>query len=705
MPKEDKLYANLFKTVEQFVQGKGYSPSTKAEIQQRLKLPKQHGGLLSTLLKELVAKKVLTMKKARYHATESMVYTLAGTIKVHPRGFGFVVLESNQEIEEDVFIPKFAMLGAVDGDQVEIEIVPSAFSDKGPEGKVVKITQRGRKKLAGIVEDVLKNKNAIVYVPILGKDKSVVLKKGKEALKIGDRVIMEVDDWGDDEVFCTFSSHLGHISDPSCDIAAAIEEFDLDAKFPSQAVKEAKEHGTMVSVKEIKQRTDLRELECFTIDPDTAKDFDDALTLTQDKRGHYHLGIHIADVSHYVPVDSALDKEAKHRSNSTYFPGFCLPMLPHELSDNLCSLKEKVNRLTLSVLVELDANGHVIHYKMVRSVIRSQKRFTYKEAKLVLDGKKKSKHAPTLHLMKQLCLLLKKRRFERGSVEFSMPELVLKVDKDGVPYTTETVEYDITHQMVEEFMLKANELVALHISGQSKPLTYRIHDVPSEENMRDFALLADAFGFKLPSKPTPEDLQKLFIEAEGSPHHTHLATHYIRRMKLAIYSPENIGHYGLALTHYCHFTSPIRRYVDLIAHRILFGEAYNLQELELISEHASMRERLSAKAEMSVLTLKKLRYAQAKKQTDPNKSYQAMITRIKPFGITFEVLELMLEGFIHISEVGRDYYVYEPATQSLYGESYHESFVMGQSIQVQLEEVDLIHQEALWAVTRSKKRK
>lgn len=615
-----------------------------------------------------------------------------GVVRTHPRGFGFVIPEEGQ----DVFIPKAYLNGAVDGDHVKIEINLQAVSDKGPEGKVVEILKRGRVELAGTVEKRLSESEYLVHVPLVGSGKRVIAEKSPFKIQAGDRIVMDILDWGDEEIWCRPKKLLGNISDASIDNACAIAEFELRDPFPPAAIKEAKRWGDKVTDEEIASREDFRQLETFTIDPDTAKDFDDALSLSVDKKGHYHLAVHIADVSHYVTPFSHLDKEARLRCNSTYFPNFCLPMLPHELSSHLCSLKEKVDRLTVSVLVEFDPQGHVVEYRITRSVIRSQKRFTYKEAKLVLEGEKTSKHAPTLKRMVELCLLLKKRRFERGSVEFSLPEISLLVDEKGMPTATETIHYDITHQLVEEFMLKANELVALHIANQGRNLTYRIHDVPSEENMKDFSLLADAFGFKLPEKPKPVDIQRLFSEAEESPHGPYLATSYIRRMKLAIYSPDNIGHYGLALTHYCHFTSPIRRYVDLVAHRILLGESDERKHLELIAESCSEQERISAKAEMSVLTLKKLRWAAAKKKENPYKRYEAVITKVKPFGIAFEVLELMLDGFVHVSQVGSDYFRFDERTQRLIGDKTKRGYSLGDKVEVMLKQVDLIHKEAEW---------
>ncbi len=533
--------------------------------------------------------------------------TVTGTIKMHPRGFGFVVVDHPSPYSQDIFIPKHFTKNAVDGDTVEVAVNRDFISDKGPEGKVIAILSRGRTHIAGTIRAIDTHGQAIAYVPLLGSQQKVLVESEERELKVGDRIVMKIVEWGTSDTGTTsqFSHYIGNIADPSCDIPAAIEEYELPADFSSKAVEEAEKWGSRVSEKDIQGREDLRNVTTFTIDPDTAKDFDDALSLQKEENGIYQLGVHIADVSHYVQMNSSLDKEAALRCNSTYFPGYCLPMLPGALSENLCSLKPNVNRLTVSVLMRIDPEGNVVDYRIVRSVIKSAKRFTYKEAKKVLDGKKESPHSFKLQQMVELCHLLKKKRYERGSIEFALPELVIVVDKQGVPQGTEYIQYDITHQMVEEFMLKANELVALALFQQGKNLTYRVHDQPAEENLRDFAFLANAFGFSLPDYPSVQDLQQLFQNAEKTPYVNYLASNYIRRMRLAIYSAENIGHYGLSLSHYCHFTSPIRRYIDLVVHRILFGEKDDLTYLQEISQQCSDQERISAKAESSVIFLKK----------------------------------------------------------------------------------------------------
>lgn len=705
-PLQSKLFNNLLKTTRQYIQGRSYSPASMEDMMLKLALPEQHAAIFNEIIKTLTKENFIKLKNGCYHLAESDEVVITGIISMHPRGFGFVKHDEPSD-EGDVFIPKHLTLNAVDGDHVEVAVNTDAPSDKGPEGKVIAILSRSRTHIAGIITQASSYGEILAYVPLLGTAQRIVVKPSEEfQLREGDRVVMKVLDWGskENDTECIVSHFLGHISDPSCDIAAAIEEYELPSEFPSKALKEAESFGKVVSRSDFEGRQDLRHLECFTIDPTTAKDFDDALTLSKDEKGHYHLIVHIADVSHYVKEGSALDKEASRRCNSTYFPGMCLPMLPKGLSENLCSLKAKVNRLAVSVAMDFDGEGNLLSYSVNKSVIKSAMRFTYEDAKAVLDGKKRSKHAPTLHLMVELCKVLKVKRFERGSLEFALPDLVIKVDSNGYPLGTEYISYDITHQMVEEFMLKANETVALHLDKQGKHLPYRIHEEPSEENMKDFSVLAGAFGFNLPTIPQAQDLQKLFDEALATPYGQYLAVSYIRRMRQAVYSPDNIGHYGLGLTHYCHFTSPIRRYIDLVIHRSLFTDSPDYKKLEQIAKQSSEQERISAKAENHVCLLKKLRLLQRVYQETPYKQYEAVITRVKNFGFSFEVLDFLLEGFLHVSELDQDYFIYDEKKMQLYGRHTQKLYSSGERITVMLKDVNFILLESKWSIVESRQK-
>ncbi len=615
---------------------------------------------------------------------------VAGTLRVHPRGFGFLIPDERDRYPEDIFIPKRATKGAVDGDRVEVRVNPVRFSEKGPEGRVQKILERSRSHVAGTVVSEVNKKGAYAYVPLLGADTTMRLLPFKGGY--GDRVTIKVVHWGSKqkEPLGEVTNIIGNISNPACDVKAAIEEYDIDADFSEAVIDEAQAFGKDVPEEEIKKREDLRSLETFTIDPATAKDFDDALSLKKEK-DIYHLAVHIADVSHYVRPGTELDDEAFKRCNSVYFPGEVVPMLPHELSSHLCSLKPDVNRLAVSVLIKIDKEGTLVDYRITRSIIKSQKRFSYEDAKRVLDGEVKSPHSKTLKLMVELCLLLKKKRAERGSIEFALPDIALHVNKKGACENIAIVEYDITHQLVEEFMLKANEIVATHLSKLGKPLTYRIHDEPVEESIRDFVQTAIAIGFSISDSPDDEELQKLFDQARSTPFGKFLATAFIRSMRLASYSTQNVGHYGLGLEYYTHFTSPIRRYIDLVIHRLLFNEVDEEEDLEEIAQLCSDKERLSSKAENAVTTLKKLRYLDAQKQ----KKFQATITQVKPFGFFFELSECLIEGMIPIGEISRNqYYVFDEKKRQIKGPK--KSYFTGDVISVSLVEIDLITLETRW---------
>lgn len=646
--------------------------------------------------------------------TKKEMVTTQGIIHVHPKGFAFVSPEDSKTFPEDVFIPKHQKGSAVDGDRVEIGISPERKPDKGPEGIVKKILERGKEEIVGIVWVIFPKGHYLLYVQSLGKTKSAFVNRSdKSTYKIGDRLLLKVLDWGGekDPALCEVKEKLGTIDQPETDIPAAIKDFGIRKEFPQSVQSQVKKLPPEVEEKDLQGREDLTHLETFTIDPDTARDFDDALSLTEDKKGHFHLAVHIADVSHYVEEDTPLDEEAKKRSNSTYFPGKCVPMLPEELSNHLCSLKEKVNRLTISVLMELDSEGTVLNYKIVRAFIYSQKRYTYKEAKEILDGKKKSPHEKTLKRMEKLCLLLKKKRFERGSVDLALSEVVIQVDKKGKPTGYEIVEYDITHQLVEEFMLKANELVAEEFMKRGQKGVFRIHEPPGEDSLTAFYNLARSLGFPMPSKVETSDVQKLFELAKNTPHAEQLSIAYIRSMKLAIYSKENVGHFGLALENYCHFTSPIRRYSDLVVHRLLF-HPYD-EDLDKVAKHCSERERVSSQAEMSVVLMKKLRLLQMYQKEDPSRLYSGVISKIKPFGIFFEVSPIQYEGFLSLSELQDDYYEYR--NEVLLGQNTKKAYKSGTKVELFLEQVDLTTMETKWQLkspshsikkkTRSKSRR
>lgn len=704
-----RLERNLAKAILQYIQGKRYSPMTKEELKKELSIPDSLEQAFLSALRTLEKEKEIICRQERFFGQDSRSDLAIGLISIHPiKGFGFVKVPKESK---EIFIPKHLIGEAVDGDRVEVEI--TEVSLKGPEGRIIAIVERSRSHLACTILEAVGGR-FLAYSPLLGPKKAVLIEKDlKESLREGDRVICRVLSWNNEEdaVLAVLTRRIGHISDPSCDIPAAIEEFGLPDGFTIEAIEEAKSFGTRVSAK---GRLDLSADECVTIDPDTAKDFDDAISLTKDERGHFLLGVHIADVAAYVKRGSHLDREAYLRCNSTYFPGFCLPMLPEALSNELCSLKPNVKRLAASVLAEFDPAGNLVDYKIERTCIKSKKRFTYGQAFALLEKKesssKKDPFLPLLERMVELCYLFKAKRRERGSIDFSLVDSMVVIDPKGVPQRIEHIEYDITHQMIEEFMLKANEIVSTHLSKTERGQIYRIHEEPAAESFEDFYTYARSLGFSLPKAPKHSDIQHLFEQAKNSPYSHQLSVGFIRSMKLAFYSPDNIGHYGLALPYYSHFTSPIRRYTDLVIQRLLFKEEAPEADLAQIAKTCSEKERLSMRAESSVIQLKKLRLAASAFANDPEHVYSAVVTRVKPFALFFEIPDFAIEGSLHVSELGNDFFEYNPKTLSFFGKRTGKTFACGELLFIRLAQIDLIRQQAVWktvsppAATRKKKR-
>ncbi|MCF7851718.1 MAG: VacB/RNase II family 3'-5' exoribonuclease [Simkaniaceae bacterium] len=697
-----KSFKSLYREILKIIQDKNYSPLSFDQLSKRLKLSKKDHPFAHEALDQLIAEQHIVFKKGLFHLSESNspAQLVEGKVSVHPRGFAFVSVEGE---ERDIFIPKPFTHGAVDKDIVEVAVDPKV-SSKGPEGKITRILERARANLMCVIEDKFDDHSYYAFSPTLGIEKEIIVSvKKPQTLKRGDRIVVKVKHWGDEKspTRGELKKVMGSITTPSIDVECATIDFQLPDTFPKAVIKEAKAKGITPQFTPDQQRKDLTDWVSFTIDPATAKDFDDALSIEKDSKGNYRLAVHIADVSHYVTPGSNLDDEAYHRGNSTYFPGTCLPMLPEEISNELCSLKENVIRFTVSVIMDVQPDGSLKSYEIIRSAIKSRKRFTYEEAKEVLDGKIKHPLLPELNLLLELCLKFKGLRRLRGSVDLSMPEIRLDINAAGKPTGFHRVEYDITHQMVEECMLKANELVATHLKMRKVPSIFRIHEAPSLEQFKDFHHLAQILGFKLPSEPTPFDLQKLFDEAKDSPLVYQLSTAYIRSMKLAIYSPENVGHYGLALENYTHFTSPIRRYSDLVIHRLLFEPDYK-PNLQSIANHCSETERVSFRAEMQVLQLKKLRLLKEMHKKNPKAKYNAIVTKVKPNGIAFELENLLTDGFIHISNLSNDYLIYDQSLHRLVGSHSKQQFYTSKKIQLEIASIDLILLEIIWEVCKEK---
>lgn len=625
------------------------------------------------------------------------LYTIEGKVHLNARGFGF--LSPLDSSEKDIFIPADKIHGAVSGDVVLVEVYQGGNTQKGPEGAVKKIITRANTEFYGVITEI---SPPLAFVPFLKNTSTVHVQCDKE-LSVGDRVLLMVVDWGDKDssISTEVKEVLGNIEVPQSDYAAVIKEFSLEDDFPEAVLKEVQALPSEVVEKDWENRKDYTQLECVTIDPTTAKDFDDALCIRIDEEGHFHLGVHIADVSYYVRPGSPLDAVAAQRCNSTYFPGGkCIPMLPPQLSENLCSLVENKPRLTVSVFMEFDPSGVLLKYSFERAVIRSRKRFTYGEAREILEDPSLSNpFAYTLNNLSKLGKLLKRQREFRGSVDFSIPELILHFEGDfGIPTHVTFEDYDITHQMVEEFMLKTNEVVAEHLS-RITPLLYRVHEHPSKDTLAVFDQFARVLGHTLPPKPQQHDYQSLFANIPNGKDKNLLAISFIRCMKLAFYTAKNVGHFGLSLERYCHFTSPIRRYSDVITLRLLFKEIPSPREedLEIIARKCSEKERNSFRAESTIRNLKKYRLLRRWFEADPGRNYSAVISKVKRDGVLFTLDELQLDGFLSIEDLSLDILYYKHRQGSLVGKRSGENFSIGKKITVVLNAIDLIHLDASWS--------
>ena len=711
MPNKNKesLLHNFCQLIDEHLSGKTYQAISIHELMQRLQVRDEHQELFLKALESLVEKGQIFEEDGQYF--KEQIKLASGIFHMHQRGFGFVEPQEKERFKEDIFIPRQMSSNAVDGDLVEVLIDKDKKSSKGPEGKVLSIIKRARQHIAGCLDGIKDKDSYWAYAPLLGFSKKLVCEKNPNVpCSLGQRVVLRVKDWGNKEkpALCEIVHSIGHIDNPSDDINAAIEEFELQEQFPAAVLEEIKAFPDKVANSEIQKREDLRKLCCITIDPDTAKDFDDALSIEKTSNGAFLLGVHIADVSHYVKPKSALDLEAAKRCNSTYFPSYCLPMLPPLLSENLCSLKPNVNRLSVSVFIHFDKNGDKTDYRICRSVIKSDKRFTYGEAMAILEGKNSSPFEETLLKMKELFLLLKKKRKERACVDLDLSESMIRINKNGEPLGIERVHHDLSHQMVEEFMISANSVVAKDLEDKEKKIPFRVHETPNEDSLKDFGSMAAMFGYHLPTPFKDQDLQDLFDTIDSPTVAQHLATRYVRSMKMAYYSGTNLGHFGLKLEHYCHFTSPIRRYADLCVHRQLFDEEES--ELESVTERCSKQERLSAKAENSVITLKKLRLLKKIWIENKQEKFDCLITSVKPFGLYFHVLACDIEGFLRISEIGEDYFFFDEKNNTLEGRRSKLTYEIGQEIRVKLKSLDLISSQCEWIldeklISLSRKRK
>ncbi len=635
-------------------------------------------------------------KKKTQHPAEDQ---LEGVVQQYRGGFAFVV-PLNKE-KEDVFIPPGAMGGALHGDRVLIRILKPQGQKKA-EGQIIKILNRNTRNILGVFE------TGSSYGRVIPWDKKIqvfptVSTKNFNGATDGMMVEAEIiSDGTPPEV--RIVSLLGFQGEPDLDAKIIISRYELPREFPASVLKEAEE-SAVIRPEDYKGRKDFRDWFTVTIDGEKARDFDDAISITPFKNGNFLLGVHIADVAHYVREGTALDEEALERGNSVYFPDLVIPMLPEKLSNEICSLNPQVDRLTMSVVMRIDSSANIIDYHIYPSVINSNERMTYTAVKGIVEDRdpgllrRYESLVDTFFSMKKLALNLMEKRRRRGSIDFDLPEPEIIIDlTTGKMTGVVKSERNLAHRMIEEFMLLANEVVATHIANSKLPGIYRVHEPPPPEKIMAFAAVAGSLGYHLPPDPekiTPGDLQKLLSKVEGKAEERFINVLLLRSMARARYDPQNSGHFGLSLDSYTHFTSPIRRYPDLLVHRVLKAilsekrqDLHRIQKMGLripeMAEHCSITERKADDAEREFIQLKKVEFMRDKL----GEVYRAHISGVAPYGMFVELQDFFIEGLVPLKYMDDDHYVYHDKRHFFKGRRTAKIYRLGDAVQVQVVRVD-----------------
>lgn len=683
-----------------------------------LALIREHkkGLSLKQLIRHLSLKKKEDLKKATQYldqlldqgqiADDNGIFTLAGGAGARYSGGepvqGIVDHVSSRfayiktGAETDIYVKTQDLLGAVDGDTVMV--VPSnSRHGEHPEGKVASIVRRNRNRFVGKIQ-VSKNFAFVVADARKIHQDFFVYPENINGAVHGDKVIIEVTNWSskDKKPEAKVAEVLGKAGENEAEIHSIMAEFDLPFRFPETIEHEAEGIDERITDKEIGKRRDFRKITTFTIDPFDAKDFDDALSFLKLDNGNYEIGVHIADVTHYVQLNSNLDKEAFDRATSVYLVDRTIPMLPEKLSNGLCSLRPNEDKLTFSAVFEMNTKGRVVNEWFGRTVIHSDKRFTYEEAQEVLE-KGEGPYAEELQILNDLAKKLRKDRFQKGAVNFETTEVKFKLDEKGRPLAVIPKVRKDAHKLIEEFMLLANRQVATFVyeykKGRDKnTFVYRIHDFPDPDKVKDFAMFAKQFGhsMEVDESSISKSLNSLMEEIEGKPEQNVLEQLAIRTMAKAKYTTEAKGHFGLAFKHYSHFTSPIRRYPDMMVHRLLQhylddGKLLNNKEFEERCVHCSEREKRAADAERASIKYKQVEYMTFAEK----KVYDGLISGVTEWGIYVEIVETKCEGMIRMVDLNDDFYEFDEKRYRVIGRKTKKVFTLGDKIKVVVKKTDI----------------
>jgi ribonuclease R len=695
---------------------KDYRPLNKTEIARKFGLSGRASVALRGMLRDLErAGEIARIRKDRY-VLPAEADLVTGKLSVHPVGYGF--LTSEKSGESDVFIAAENVGTAMHGDRVVARISPEqppAGRIKGRrEGRVIRILVRAHNTVVGtlqrsrkfyyVVPDDPRFVHDIYVRPVAGGSED---RRLETAATVGDKVVVRLDDWQSRHVNPEgeIIEVLGPASAPGVDVLSIIRKYHLPTEFPSDVLEQAGRIPESVDAQQIAGREDLRNQFIVTIDPDDARDFDDAINVEKLANGGWQLGVHIADVAAYVEPGSALDREARWRGNSVYLPDRVIPMLPERLSNGVCSLKPEVDRLTHSVFIQFDKRGVAKSARFARSVIRSAQRLTYKEAYAILTSPPRDRLGERLHLAWELGVLVRRKRFEHGALDLDFPEVKVSVDSHGKPVRLERVENDESHQLIEEFMLAANEAVARELKKRAIPTIYRVHETPDPEKLGEYREFALSFGYKVGDLTHRAELQRLLAEISGKPEEQALKVGLLKSLKRARYDPQPLGHYGLAKTNYLHFTSPIRRYADLVVHRALGGDTaarrrhhIGMGEIASIAEHISTTERNAADAEIDATQMKKLEFFQQQLAGRQPQIFSATVLDIRNYGLMVELPDALITGLIHVSSLTDDFYVFEPARRQLIGRRSRKRFSVGDKLSVFVARVDVFKRQVDFAI-------
>ncbi|MGN6715436.1 ribonuclease R [Anaerocolumna jejuensis] len=685
------------KILLEFLSSTEYKPMKFKEIAGILQVPRNEKTDFREVVEALAADgKIEADNSGKYRVSDNN--TKAGIFTGTQRGFGFVVIEGE---DEDIFIPESGTKGALHNDKVLVSI-KGEQTGKRREGEILRIIERSNTTVVGTFE---KSKNYGFVVPDntkFGKDIFIQKEHTKGAVD-GHKVVVKITNFGDKlkNPEGRIIEILGHINDPGVDIKSVIAAYNLPLEFPEEVLEQVEKTEEEIGKEEIKGRKDLRDLPTVTIDGEDAKDLDDAITLS--KEGDiYHLGVHIADVSHYVREDTPLDKEALNRGTSVYLVDRVIPMLPHKLSNGICSLNAGTDRLALSCLMDIDDKGNVIGHEIVEAVICVNRRMTYTSVKKILEDKDEAEMkeyeelVPMFLLMEELAEILREKRRKRGSIDFDFPESKVVLNKEGHPVDIKPYDRNKATKIIEDFMLIANETVAEDYFWQEIPFVYRVHENPDSDRIKELGIFINNFGYSIrigQEDIHPKELQKLLRKIEGSSEEALISRLTLRSMKRAKYAAESDGHFGLAAKYYCHFTSPIRRYPDLQIHRIIkenlkggLGEKrYNHYHKILpdVARQASITERRADDAERDVLKLKKVEYM----SDHIGEEFDGVISGITSWGMYVE-LPNTVEGLVRVADMEDDFYVYEEEKYAMTGEHTRKSYKLGQKVKVEVVDTD-----------------